>query len=133
LSVLVAEDNEINALLMRAVLTRLGHDTVMTGNGEAAVRAWSDAEAAGRPFDLVLMDIQMPVLDGIAATKMIRARETFSARHTRILALTANTLNEDRLACFEAGLDAFLVKPLDRDKLVAALGALGSPAGSAAA
>ncbi|MDB5520578.1 MAG: sensor histidine kinase [Tardiphaga sp.] len=133
LSVLVAEDNEINALLMRAVLTRLGHDTVMTGNGEAAVRAWSDAEAAGRPFDLVLMDIQMPVLDGIAATKMIRARETFSARHTRILALTANTLNEDRLACFEAGLDAFLVKPLDRDKLMAALGALGSPAGSAAA
>ena len=121
LSVLVAEDNDINALLMRALLTRLGHRAVMAGNGDAAVMAWIEAEVGAAPFDLVLMDIQMPVLDGIMATKMIRARETFTARRTPILALTANTQSEDRAACFEAGMDGFLVKPLDRDKLERAL------------
>lgn len=121
LSVLVAEDNEINALLMRALLTRLGHDAVMVGNGDAAVKAWLAADAAGTPVDLVLMDLQMPVLDGITATRTIRAREIFGARRTPILALTANTLSEDRTACFDAGMDGFLVKPLDRDKLEAAL------------
>ena len=121
LTVLVAEDNEINALLMRALLTRLGHDAVMAGNGEVAVNAWSAAAAAGKPVDLVLMDIQMPVLDGITAATMIRARETFGVRRTPILALSANTLHEDRAACADAGMDGFLVKPLDRDKLEAAL------------
>ncbi len=118
LSILVAEDNEINALLMRSLLTRLGHRPVITVNGLQAVESWLAAETAGAPYDLVLMDVQMPELDGIATTRRIRARETsLQMRRTPIIALTANTLVEDRYACFEAGMDGFLVKPLDREKL----------------
>jgi PAS domain S-box-containing protein len=125
LSVLVAEDNEINALLMRSLLTRLGHHVVITTNGEAALESWLSARSAGTPYDLVLMDIQMPQLDGIETTKRIRAREAGQpGRQTPILALTANTLVEDRYACFEAGMDGFLIKPLDRDKLADALAGL---------
>jgi signal transduction histidine kinase/CheY-like chemotaxis protein len=127
LSVLVAEDNEINALLMRSLLTRLGHHAVITTNGEAALESWLAARSAGTPYDLILMDIQMPQLDGIGATRRIRAREAGQAgRPTPILALTANTLVEDRYACFEAGMDGFLVKPLDRDKLADALAQLAA-------
>ncbi len=104
LSILVAEDNEINALLMRSLLTRLGHHAVITTNGEEALESWLAAKSAGAPYDLVLMDIQMPQLDGIETTKRIRAREAGQpGRQTPILALTANTLVEDRYACFEAG------------------------------
>ncbi|HLI99454.1 MAG TPA: response regulator, partial [Bradyrhizobium sp.] len=122
LSVLVAEDNEINALLMRSLLTRLGHQAVLTTNGEEALESWLAATSAGTPYDLVLMDIQMPELDGIETTKRIRTHEAAqSSRRTPILALTANTLVEDRYACFAAGMDGFLVKPLDREKLMEAL------------
>jgi len=127
LSVLVAEDNEINALLMRSLLTRSGHQAVIATNGEEALESWLAAKSAGTPYDLVLMDVQMPGLDGIEATKRIRANEAAGAgRRTPILALTANTLVEDRYACFEAGMDGFLVKPLDREKLAEALARLGA-------
>ncbi len=127
LSVLVAEDNEINALLMRSLLTRLGHHAVITTNGEEALESWLAARSAGTPYDLVLMDIQMPQLDGIETTKRIRAHEAGQPGHrTPILALTANTLVEDRYACFEAGMDGFLIKPLDREKLTDALAGLAA-------
>src|SRR3984957_17100786 len=127
LSVLVAEDNEINALLMRSLLTRLGHHPVITTNGEEALESWHAPKSAETPYDLVLMDIQMPGLDGIETTKRIRAREAGQpGRQTPILALTANTLVEDRYACFEAGMDGFLIKPLDRDKLTDALAGLAA-------
>ena len=127
LSILVAEDNEINALLMRSLLTRLGHHAVITTNGEAALESWLAAKSAGAPYDLVLMDIQMPQLDGIETTNRIRACEAGQpGRRTPILALTANTLVEDRYACFEAGMDGFLIKPLDREKLAEALAGLAA-------
>ncbi|TMJ61177.1 MAG: response regulator [Alphaproteobacteria bacterium] len=127
LSVLVAEDNEINALLMRSLLTRLGHQVVVTTNGEQAMESWLAAKSAGAPYDLVLMDIQMPQLDGIETTKRIRSLEAGQpGRRTAILALTANTLVEDRYACFEAGMDGFLIKPLDREKLAEALANLAA-------
>jgi len=122
LSVLVAEDNEINALLMRSLLTRLGHHPVIAIHGRAALESWFAAKSAGAPYDLVLMDVQMPQLDGIEVTKRIRASEAGQpGRRTPILALTANALVEDRYACFEAGMDGFLIKPLDREKLEEAL------------
>ncbi|MBR0799901.1 response regulator [Bradyrhizobium jicamae] len=127
LSILVAEDNEINALLMRSLLSRLGHQAVITTNGEQAMESWLSATSAGTPYDLVLMDIQMPRLNGIETTKQIRALEAGqSGRRTPILALTANTLVEDRYACFEAGMDGFLIKPLDREKLEEALAGLAA-------
>ncbi len=122
LSVLVAEDNEINALLTRSLLVRLGHRPVVATNGEMAVESWIAAESAGTPYDAILMDVQMPQLDGIEATKRIRMREAGRCgRRTPVLALTANTLVEDRYACFEAGMDGYLIKPLDRERLAEAL------------
>jgi PAS domain S-box-containing protein len=127
LSVLVAEDNEINALLMRSLLTRLGHQVVIATDGQEALETWLAAKSAGTLYDLVLMDIQMPTLDGIETTKRIRASEAAQSGHrTPILALTANALVEDRYACFAAGMDGFLVKPLDREKLSEALAGLAS-------
>ena len=127
LSILVAEDNEINALLMRSLLTKLGHRVVIAVHGEAALESWLAASSAGTPYDLVLMDIQMPQLDGIETTKRIRAHEAATGgHHTPILALTANTLVEDRYACFEAGMNGFLIKPLDREKLEEALAGLAA-------
>jgi len=127
LSILVAEDNEINALLMRSLLTRLGHHAVIATDGQAALESWLAARSAGAPYDLVLMDIQMPQLDGIETAKRIRAHEAGQpGAATPILALTANTLVEDRYACFEAGMDGFLIKPLDREKLEEALAGLAA-------
>jgi PAS domain S-box-containing protein len=127
LSILVAEDNEINALLMRSLLTRLGHHAVIAIHGEAALESWLAAKSAGTPYDLVLMDVQMPRLDGIEVTKRIRAGEAGQpGRRTPILALTANALVEDRYACFEAGMDGFLIKPLDREKLEEAIAGLAA-------
>jgi CheY-like chemotaxis protein len=120
LAILVAEDNEINALLARALLTRLGHRPTIATSGDAAVEAWLSARAAGEPYALVLMDVHMPGSDGLSATRRIRAAEAGGAR-TPIIALTANALDEDRDACLAAGMDAFLTKPLDRERLMAAL------------
>ena len=125
LSILVAEDNQINALLIRSLLGRLGHHAVITTNGEEALESWLSARSADSPYDLILMDIQMPQLNGIEATKRIRILESGDpGSRTPILALTANTLVEDRYACFEAGMDGFLIKPLDREKLAEALAGL---------
>ena len=122
LSILVAEDNEINALLARALLLRLGHRSTIAGDGEAAVDSWTAARRAGTPFDLVLMDVQMPGIDGLEATRRIRTAEAdMPGRPTRILALTANAYTEDRDACLAAGMDGLLVKPLDRERLREAL------------
>ena len=122
LSILVAEDNEINALLARALLTRLGHRPTIAGDGEAAVASWTAARAAGQPYDLVLMDVQMPGMDGLEAARRIRAAEAQAGdRPTRMLALTANAQAEDRAECLAAGMDGLLVKPLDRERLREAL------------
>ncbi len=127
LAILVAEDNDINALLARALLVKLGHRAAVTANGEQAVQAWRDARMTGTPFDLVLMDVQMPRLDGLDATRRIRAMEAdLGARRTPVVALTANTQVEDREACLAAGMDEILTKPLDREQLAEAI-ALASP------
>ena len=121
-SVLVAEDNEINALLTRALLLKLGHRPTMAANGVAAIESWLAAKAAGTPYDRVLMDLRMPDMDGIEATRRIRAIEAeYKTSRTPIIALTANASADDRDACISAGMDGFLVKPLDRERLAMAL------------
>jgi CheY-like chemotaxis protein len=122
LPILVAEDNEINALLARSLLTRLGHRPTIATSGDAAVDAWLSARQAGEPYAIVLMDVHMPGSDGIEATRRIRAAEAGGAR-TPIVALTANAFEEDREACLAAGMDGFLTKPLDRERLNQALAA----------
>jgi CheY-like chemotaxis protein/anti-sigma regulatory factor (Ser/Thr protein kinase) len=118
LTILVAEDNEINALLARALLTRLGHRPTIAINGEAAVESWLAARASGSPYDLILMDVQMPGMDGLEAARRIRSFEAQAGdKPTRMLALTANVQIEDREAALAAGLNGLLVKPLDRERL----------------
>jgi PAS domain S-box-containing protein len=132
MEILVAEDNDINALLARALLIKLGHrPTVVTGGAEA-VESWLNAHGESAAYDLVLMDVHMPGVDGLEATRRIRALEAGSARRTPILALTANAFAEDREACLAAGMDGFLTKPLDRDRLSGALAALPGSAPLAA-
>ena len=122
LSILCAEDNEINGLLLRALLEKLGHRPTQAASGTAAIECWHAAREAGMPFDRVLMDLHMPGMDGLEATRRIRGFEAKgTGLHTPIIALTANASAEDREACLAAGMDGFLVKPLDRERLVAAL------------
>ena len=122
LSILCAEDNEINALLARALLEKLGHRPTIAGSGAAAIECWLAAREAGMPFDRVLMDLHMPGMDGLEATRRIRTLEAENGgSRTPIVALTANASGEDRDACLAAGMDGFVVKPLDRERLIAAL------------
>ncbi len=108
LSVLVAEDNPINALVVRTLLQREGHTVVHVTTGTGAVEA-----SARQRFDLVLMNIQMPDLDGLEATRLIRTREGLAGERLPIYALTANAMRGDIDRCREAGMDDYLTKPLE--------------------
>ena len=125
LAVLVAEDNEINALLARHLLTRLGHRPVVVATGGEAVDAFVAALDIGTPFDLVLIDLHMPGMDGLEAARRMRAAEPHD-RRTPIIALTADADPDMRDACLAAGMDGFVTKPLDRDRLNTALADLAS-------
>jgi CheY-like chemotaxis protein len=111
-------------LLARALLVKLGHRPTMATDGAEAIESLIAARTAGTPYDRVLMDLHMPGMDGLEATRRIRA---FEAEHggvrTPIIALTANASAEDRDACLAAGMDGFVIKPLDRERLAAAVAA----------
>ena len=107
LRVLVAEDNEFNQELVVSLLKRWGHVPVLAGDGRAALAAWER-----ETFDLILMDVQMPEVDGFAATKAIRARESAANTHVPIVALTAHAMKGDRERCLAAGMDAYVSKPI---------------------
>jgi CheY-like chemotaxis protein len=129
LSILIAEDNEINALLTRTLLTKLGHRPTLVTGGEAAVTAWQAARGTAAPYGLVLMDVHMPGMDGLEATRRIRDLEAARGwAPTPIIALTANAFAEDRDACLEAGMTGFLTKPLERERLADVLAAVPAAA-----
>lgn len=130
LDVLVAEDHPVNRQYLAALLDTMGHHAHFTTNGEEAVRA-----ARERRFDIVLMDLHMPVLDGVAATIAIRALPGGNAATLPIVALTADVLPETREHCLVVGMNDFLTKPVSPQKLAATLrrffgvgAALGVPA-----
>lgn len=125
LRILLAEDNQINAVLATALIRRAGHRVDVAANGAEAVRA-----AAHGSYDLILMDMHMPDVDGLEATRRIRALDGAPSR-LPIVALTANAMPADRQKCLNAGMDDFLAKPFDPadlDAMLARWGGAGRPA-----
>ena len=121
LEILLAEDNPVNQKLAVALLAREGHRVEVVGDGAAAVAA-----AAARRFDLILMDVQMPGMDGLAASAAIRAAETGTGRHIPIVAMTAHAMESDRARCLEAGMDDYIPKPIDVAALRARIQAMAA-------
>jgi signal transduction histidine kinase/CheY-like chemotaxis protein len=112
LEILLAEDNPVNRTLAVRLLERRGHRVACAANGVEAVELWK-----ARAVDLVLMDVQMPEMDGLAATRAIRELEGGAGRRTPIVAVTAHASAEDRVRCLEAGMDGFLAKPIQAAEL----------------
>jgi two-component system, sensor histidine kinase and response regulator len=110
LDVLVAEDNPVNRKLVATLLKKRGHRVMSVENGRLAVEVIGKGK---RRFDVVLMDLQMPEMDGLEATAAIRARESGGGRHVPIIALTAHAMQGDRERCLAAGMDGYLSKPID--------------------
>jgi CheY-like chemotaxis protein len=125
LRVLLAEDNPVNQKVALRLLERRGHSVVCVNDGLEAVQAFVRA-----PFDIVLMDIQMPNMDGIEATAEIRRQECAGSKHTPILALTANAMKGDRERCLSAGMDGYVAKPLRPEKLFEAIAGLCAAPGA---
>jgi signal transduction histidine kinase/CheY-like chemotaxis protein/HPt (histidine-containing phosphotransfer) domain-containing protein len=128
LRILLAEDNAVNQKVALRLLGQLGYEADVAENGLGAIEALER-----QPYDVLLMDVQMPELDGLEATRRIVERWPAGSR-PRIIAMTANAMLEDREACLEAGMDDYVAKPIRPDELVAALGRarpLGSAAGTA--
>jgi CheY-like chemotaxis protein len=114
--VLLVEDNDINALLARRLLEKAGCKVKACGNGREAVELFQRILAGTEaPVDLVLMDLHMPMLDGLDAARAIRQlHRTRASKCPPIVAVTANAFEEDRRQCLEAGMDDYLTKPFDR-------------------
>ncbi len=116
LRILVAEDNPVNQAVVSRMLERAGHTVVIASNGQEAV----DLQSAGG-FDLILMDIHMPVLDGFEAMARIREMNGTGSVRTPVIALTANAMTGDRERCLRAGMDGYISKPVSRDLLLATI------------
>jgi signal transduction histidine kinase/ActR/RegA family two-component response regulator len=124
--VLAAEDNSVNQLVLKTLLHQIGVEPMVVENGEQALEAWKDS-----PWDVILMDMQMPVMDGLAAARAIREAEAAMGRaRTPIIALTANAMSHQIQACVAAGMDAHVAKPIEAVRLFAALEAALEPAQS---
>jgi len=120
LRVLAAEDNAVNRLVLQTLMGQFGVEVVIVENGALAVEAW-----AREAFDLILMDVQMPVMDGPTASRLIRARERAEGRRrTPIIALTANALNHQRDDYIDAGMDEVVPKPLELEVLIRTMNAV---------
>ena len=116
LRILVVEDNPVNQILMVRLLEKRGHSVSIAGNGREALAA-----VDGEQFDVVLMDLQMPEMDGLEATEVIRREEQKTGSHLPIIAVTANTMNGERDRCLRAGMDGFLTKPVHAASLFEAV------------
>jgi CheY-like chemotaxis protein len=123
--ILVAEDNATNRKLAVTLLTQEGHTVVAAEDGREAVE-----RATSEPFDLVLMDVQMPEMGGLDATRAIRAHEKATGAHVPIVAMTAHAMAGDRERCLEAGMDAYVAKPISPDELLSVVQSLCGRTGS---
>jgi PAS domain S-box-containing protein len=116
LNILIADDNLVNLRLARSLLAKQGHSSVAVGSGREAM-----AVLEQQNFDLILMDVQMPDMDGFETTKAIRAQERISQKHLPIVAMTAHAMIGDRERCLAAGMDSYVTKPVDAAKLFTAI------------
>ncbi len=116
LNILVADDSGPNRAVAQRLLEKKGHNVTSVGDGSLAVDA-----ATAHDFDLILMDVQMPRMDGFEATSLIRSHEAAASRHTPIVALTAQAMHGDRERCLEAGMDDYLAKPFRAEELYSAV------------
>src|SRR5262249_61111393 len=107
LRILLADDNEVNQRISMALLERQGHQVHSVGNGHDALAAL----ASEPPFDVVLMDVQMPGMDGLQAIAALRRREAGTGRHVPVIAVTAHAMQGDRERCLAAGMDGYVTKP----------------------
>jgi CheY-like chemotaxis protein/HPt (histidine-containing phosphotransfer) domain-containing protein/anti-sigma regulatory factor (Ser/Thr protein kinase) len=124
LRILLADDNEVNQRISTALLERQGHQVHLVGNGHDALAAL----ASEPPFDVVLMDVQMPGMDGLQATAALRHREAGTGRRVPVIALTAHAMQGDRERCLAAGMDGYVTKPVSGATLARAIAAvLGRP------
>jgi CheY-like chemotaxis protein len=124
LRVLAAEDNSVNQLVLKTLLHQIGVEPHVVDDGAQAVQAWRD-----QPWDVILMDMQMPIMDGLAATRAIREAEAATGRpRTPIIALTANAMSHQIRLCRAAGMDGHVAKPIETARLFAALEAALAPA-----
>jgi CheY-like chemotaxis protein/HPt (histidine-containing phosphotransfer) domain-containing protein len=122
LRVLVAEDNEVNQLVARRIFEKLGHQVTVVGTGRDALSA-----VQSRPFDLVAMDVQMPEMDGLGATRAIRSWEEKTGTHVPIVAMTAHAMKGDSERCLAAGMDGYVSKPIRTHELARAISQVLSP------
>src|SRR6185295_3194268 len=119
LRILLVEDNAVSQLLATRLLEKRGHTVVLAGNGKEALNALDEPSSKG--FDLVLMDVQMPDMNGFEATGIIRQMERSSGTHLPIIAMTAHSMKGDYERCLAAGMDRYISKPIDVGQLFAAI------------
>jgi CheY-like chemotaxis protein len=131
LRILVAEDQAVNRRLVTTILEKRGHTIVQAEDGKQACDAL--ARSATRPFDVIVMDLQMPEMGGLEATQVIRQREAGTGRRVPIVALTAHAMQGDRDRCLAGGMDEYLSKPIDTPLLIATVEGMGDAGPRAAA
>jgi CheY-like chemotaxis protein len=121
LNILIAEDNPVNQTVLNMILKKLGYNATIASNGAKAIAALKE-----KKYELVLMDVQMPEMDGLEATTVIRTNLDYQPI---VIAVTANAMQEDRELCVQAGMDDYISKPIQMDKLITLLEKWGNEIG----